>query len=233
MREYGVYAAAFRYGRRLLQLNQAQMARRLGVNQSTVSRIENGTHSPRRGKIELLEKMTGKSVSALSNARSIYTIDRKAIKREANDTVYQQGRKARLEDINDEGRKYLKNRWHTEIVDIQRQIDRKQYELNKHRHRREVADRVFREAENILGQQRRLFDYLQTHKAPDTLLNPVRTGLEAAVLQVQDARSRSIMLLTPYEIMVRQSNIDTLQLRKTYLQKQVETLEKDLEMPRL
>jgi len=55
----------FKYVRDKKNLNQAQFAKRLGINQSTVSRIENGTQKPRHNLIKRLNSISGKTTQEL------------------------------------------------------------------------------------------------------------------------------------------------------------------------
>ena len=60
-----VTSRLFKYVRDKKMLNQKQLAVKLGINQSTVSRIENRLQTPRYGLIKKLSILTGISTQEL------------------------------------------------------------------------------------------------------------------------------------------------------------------------
>lgn len=68
-KENKVIARIFRFARKQLEMNQRELAKQLGVAQSTLSRIENGVDFPQETilrKLELITQHTVKDMVRLS-----------------------------------------------------------------------------------------------------------------------------------------------------------------------
>ncbi|MFA0963557.1 helix-turn-helix transcriptional regulator [Roseivirga sp. BDSF3-8] len=199
------YPSLFKYARQSMGLNQREMAERLRVHQSTISKIESGRHCPHRGTMMGLARLTGLSVQVLKERAASHTrqqesnrtgrANRPAIRYKPTDLQVARFRQSEL-----------CNKLKTTLYLKEKALQKLQAQRYMHDLAEENALQTLREAQEVTA-------HLQRTQAPPALLaTALKTGQDAAS-HLALLRKKAIRIPTGYKILLMEADIKQLKAR--------------------
>ncbi|MFA0960187.1 multiprotein-bridging factor 1 family protein [Roseivirga sp. BDSF3-8] len=209
-----IEAKLFVYARKQLGLGQRGMAMRLGVNQSSISKIESGVHRPRVSTIRKLERLMrlpaehlaclamGKSAPAPKPELSAAAKETKVIRLNA-----------RYRTMDTEALEYLKAKYYVGAYELDRKANRASYVLTQ----KELKHKLHRLNMDALEQQHKeaadLHAHLQSTNAPANLQASTQKRLDKASSELTAQRYYGINILHATKLVLEQMKIDEMRLK--------------------
>jgi ribosome-binding protein aMBF1 (putative translation factor) len=197
------YPTLFKYARQSLGLNQKEMAERLLVNQSTVSKIESGRHCPHRGTLLRMVRLTGLSMEVLT--------DRATTQTEQLKTGRSAGRPAiryKAEDV--QVARFRQNELHKKL---KQKLHKRETELQKLEAQRYMHDLAEEHALQKLSEAKEVRAHLQQTAAPADLLYAASKTEQEAAAHLALLHKKGIHLPTGYELLLMEAEIKQLRAR--------------------
>lgn len=213
MKGVSAEARLFEYARKHLGMSQRRLALRLGMNQSSISKIESGVHRPRVNTIRKLELLTGKRAELLACEALGLPVPKPV--REVSTTEKQQ--EARVIKLNPRYRQmdtkeleYLKCKFSSDAVDLKVKAHRDTYQLKGKILKTRLHKITLEHLQLKYKEVSSLHDFLLKKGAPTKMLETTQTRLNTAALQLKKQKSYGIHLHTIAELMLEELKIDTL-----------------------
>jgi transcriptional regulator with XRE-family HTH domain len=222
-------AKMFVYARRQWGMSQRKMARRLGVNQSSISKIESGVHRPRVSTIRKLERLMRQPADHLAclamgkplpEPQKPATAAAPAAKEAKVIKLNPRYRRMDSSDLN-----YLKGKYFVEAHDLERKALRTQYTLRE----KALKSRLHRLNMEAFREQHQsaadLHAYLQRTDAPADMQQQAKMSLDKAAAQLQKQRFYGINILTSTELARKQLDAECMIIRAALRRKEILQIE--------
>jgi transcriptional regulator with XRE-family HTH domain len=208
-------AKMFVYARRQLRMSQRRMAVWLGINQSSISKIESGVHRPRVSTIRKLERLMHQPaghLACLAMGKPLPEPQKTAAPPPTEEarTIKLNPHYGRM-DTNDLN--YLKGKYFVDAHDLERKALRtsfmlKEKALKSRLHRLNME--VFREQYQSAAD---LYTYLQRTNAPGPMQQQAKKDLDTAAARLQKQRFYGINILTATELARKQLDVECMTLQ--------------------
>lgn len=208
-------AKMFVYARRQLGMSQRRLAIRLGVNQSSISKIESGVHRPRVStmrKLERLMRLPAEHLACLAMGKPV-----PAPKPERPAPATKETKvirlNARYRTLETEELEYLKSKYFVSAYDLDRKANRASYVLQQ----KELKHKLHRLNMEALTKKHQdaadLHAYLLHTNAPANLQASTQKRLDRAASQLTAQCHYGINILHATELVLEQMKIDEMRLK--------------------
>jgi transcriptional regulator with XRE-family HTH domain len=215
MEAFTVEAKLFVYARKQLGLGQRGMAMRLGVNQSSISKIESGVHRPRVStirKLERLMRLPAEHLACLAMGKPV-PAPKPPMPAPAKKETKAIRLNARYRTMETEGLEYLKSKYFVSAYELDRKANRALYVLQQ----KELKHKLHRLNMEVLTEKHQdatdLHTYLLRTNAPANLQAITQNRLDKANSELTAQRYYGINILHATELALEQMKIDEMRLK--------------------
>lgn len=196
-----------------LGLSQRQMAKKLGVSQSYLTKVERGEKPPSYHLLYKVGRLTGKtflqsdSPAGLAIGSWILTYDTMTNPEKIAMEHFN------FSELSTEQRTYLRNKWSVEVKELSDEIDQQRSKLAKRLQKLDVSESELALLDKELSDARSVLDALTAASMDETVIQIQ----QAAVSQAEAARSEFLQkggLLSDEEVILQQMEIHDLEAKR-------------------
>ncbi|MFA0963957.1 multiprotein-bridging factor 1 family protein [Roseivirga sp. BDSF3-8] len=219
-------ARLFIYARRQSGLSQRRMATRLCINQSSISKIESGTHRPRVSTIRKLERLMGQSaehLACLAMGKPIPAPEPQKPAPASEAKVIRLNPRYRKMETSDLA--YLRARFFTHAYELERKamqaahfLSQKTLKHKLHRLNMEHLEQQYQSAAAIHA-------HLERAQAPATLQDQTKTALDLAASRLKKQRYYGINIPNAAALAREQMKIEEMRLKVDLLRTNLSQIE--------
>ncbi|MFA0964429.1 helix-turn-helix domain-containing protein [Roseivirga sp. BDSF3-8] len=199
------YPSLFKYARQSMGLNQREMAERLLVHQSTISKIESGRHCPHRGTMMGLARLTGLSMHLLTQRAAHHTRQQ-----ESNKTTPANRPAIRFKPADLQVARFRQSELRNKLKAT---LYLKEKALQKLQAQRYMHDLAETNALQILSEAQEITSHLQQNNAPPALLATARKTQHEAASHLALLRKKAIRIPPGYKLLLMEAEVRQLKAR--------------------